>query len=377
MTKIEWTEQTWNPLAGCKIVSPGCTNCYAMRQAHRLAHNPKTPHYHGTTQLTRGGPVWTGKMSLAPEQVLTAPMRRKKPTDYFVNSMSDLFAPGVPDEWIDRIFAVMALCPQHTFKILTKRADRMRVYVMGLDCDGARRFNVSTAAERTLGTHYAREAQAKYEWERVLTNPIWPLPNVWLGVSVEDQKRAEERVPDLLRTPAAVRFISAEPLLGSVQLDDLIVDDGRPGEWHVNALDHEGGCVADDPDFGCNTIDQVIVGGESGPGARPMHPDWARNLRDQCEAAGTAFFFKQWGAWLPWEPESAPEWRSQNGHLVDGHILFPEDMDNDPTWDDGLSTYTPGFTCHAAFQRVGKKAAGRKLDGVVHDGYPASQEDQT
>lgn len=128
-SKIEWTEQTWNPLVGCTIVSPGCTHCYAMKDAYRKGFNPKTPSYHGLTKQVNGNAVWTGEVRQAPEATLLAPLRRKKPTMYFVNSMSDLFHESVPDEWIDRIFAVMALTPQHTYQVLTKRAERMRDYV--------------------------------------------------------------------------------------------------------------------------------------------------------------------------------------------------------------------------------------------------------
>jgi protein gp37 len=126
---IEWTESTWNPIVGCTILSPGCTHCYAMRTAARLSNNSATPHYAGTVKTVNGHPVWTGKVALAPERVLTEPVRRKKPTMYFVNSMSDLFHEDVPDDWIDKVFAVMALTPQHTYQALTKRPARMRSYM--------------------------------------------------------------------------------------------------------------------------------------------------------------------------------------------------------------------------------------------------------
>lgn len=298
-TNIEWTEQSWNPIVGCSIVSPGCTNCYAMKMAHRLqamADKPRwtktgvgTAHYAGTTKVVNGKAVWTGKLALAPEHVLTAPLRRKKPTTYFVNSMGDLFHEDCSDEWIDKVFAVMALTPQHTFQVLTKRAARMRDWVslpVQNWYDG-RAFRVLQASRSISPAHDGC--------------PRWPLPNVWLGVSCEDQQRYDERKEHLRETPAAVRFFSFEPLLGLISADYL-------GDW-------------------------AICGGESGPGARPMHPDWARALRDQCAAAGTAFFFKQWGEWAP---------SAANMGKGDGLVA-----------------------------KVGKKAAGRLLDGVEHNGFPS------
>jgi len=262
MTAIEWTEQTWNPIVGCTIATPGCTNCYAMKMANRLANNPATPHYAGTVKNVNGKTVWTGKMAMAPERVLTAPLRRRKPTTYFVNSMGDLFHEDVPDEWIDRVFAVMALCPQHTFQCLTKRAKRMQAY-MAAD----RRDQINAIGGLLV------------QWADMEDFVEWPLPNVWLGVSVEDQPRADERIPHLLATPAAVRFISAEPLLSAISF--RVPFSGAK----VNAL--LGALPAVPP------LSWVIAGGESGPDARPMHPDWARSLRDQCEAAVVPFFMKQ------------------------------------------------------------------------------------
>lgn len=263
-TAIEWADATWNPITGCSIVSPGCTNCYAMRQAGRLLDKPGS-HYHGTTRRVNGKAVWTGTVAMAPDHILTAPLKWKKPRRIFVNSMGDLFHESVPDEWIDRVFAVMALCPQHTFLVLTKRSVKMRKYV------AADRFG-----------EIMEHAGA------ILDGPLvvdWPPPNVHLGVSCEDQARADERIPDLLATPAAVRFVSAEPLLGPIDFANI-----RPAERdEVDALtgfDFDQGGARE-------RLDWVIAGGESGPDARPMHPDWARAIRDQCEAAGAAFFMKQ------------------------------------------------------------------------------------
>jgi protein gp37 len=234
-TSIEWTEATWNPVVGCTIATPGCTNCYAMRMAGRIEAMGTAPHYAGTTRRAHGKTVWTGKLSLAPDTIVTAPLRRRRPTTYFVNSMGDLFHEDCPDEWIHRVFAVMAEAHQHTFQVLTKRAGRMHEY---------------------LSTHQKE-----------------PLRNVWIGVSAERQKEADERIPLLLDAPAAVRFISAEPLLGPLNIRQYVLPTATLR----------------------SPLDWVIVGGESGPRARPMDPTWVEKIRTQCDHTDAAFFFKQWG----------------------------------------------------------------------------------
>jgi protein gp37 len=238
-TAIEWTDATWNPTVGCSVISPGCTHCYAMRMAARLeamsvAHeaarggNPgPLAIYRGTTEHSRAGAVWTGEVRLNPA-MLDVPLRWRRPRRIFVNSMSDLFHENLPDADIDRVFDTMALASHHTFQVLTKRPDRMRSYI---------------------------------EWRAI---GVGALPNVLLGVSVEDQPRADERIPHLRETPAAVRFLSCEPLLERIDLEPWL-----------------GG------------IDWVIAGSESGPRARPCNLDWVRLLRDQCTAANVAFFWKQ------------------------------------------------------------------------------------
>lgn len=288
MSNIEWTEKTWNPIVGCTVVSPGCTNCYAMKMAGRLEAIGGAPHYNGTTQKTRGGAVWTGKMALS-EKALIEPLKRKKPTTYFVNSMGDLFHEGASDEWIDQVFAVMALCPQHTFQVLTKRSKRMREYMSNRNPNG-----------HHPGMDYAALMAATGAWDTpALDLRTWPLPNVWLGVSAENQEYANNRIPDLLATPAAKRFVSAEPLLGSISLNFLRVGPRGSGRVVGDTYDALSGEAVDSTDRGYvrrpdgNKLDWVIVGGESGPGARPMHPDWARRIRDKCGEAGTAFFMKQ------------------------------------------------------------------------------------
>lgn len=254
---------------------------------------------------------------------LDQPIRWAKRRMIFVNSMSDLFHPDVPDEFIDRVFAVMALAPQHVFQVLTKRPERMRDYLSSAD-----------VVQRVIHHAFKRDCEAG-AWMNADHNiggyKIMPLPNVWLGVSVEDQAAANERIPLLLETPAAVRWISAEPLLGPVDLNRILVN--RERDFHVSAL-HE---QHDDCYYQSNAqLDWVVVGGESGPKARPMHPNWARSLRDQCAAAGVPFLFKQWGEWLP---------------------------------DNQNSDVSPPHDKNGAI-RVGKKRAGRLLDGVQHDGYP-------
>lgn len=263
-TKIEWTDATWNPIVGCSVVSPGCTNCYAMKLAGtRLAHSAI---YAGLTQASKAGPVWNGKARLI-ESALEKPLRWAKPRRIFVNSMGDLFHEAIPDSWIDAVFAIMARCPQHTFQVLTKRAARMRQY-----------------SERALANRLALD----------LPRDCWPLPNVWLGVSAEDQTRWAERVPPLCATPAAIRFVSAEPLLGWID----------PSSQQLAALDW------------------IIVGGESGPGSRPMHEHWASILRDRAQAARIAFFFKQWGDWR----DGARLGKAKAGRELFGrtHDAFPE-----------------------------------------------------
>lgn len=300
---IEWTDATWNPVRGCTRVSEGCRNCYAERVAARFS-GPGMP-YEGLAAMRAGEPRWTGELRVV-ETHLEDPLRWRNPRRVFVNSMSDLFHEKLHFEDIGRVFGVMAACPHHSFQILTKRPERMREFV-------------------TITTG-------------IPGRPHWPLPNVWLGVSVENQPAADERIPELLATPAAVRFVSAEPLLGPIDFDQ---------ENGLNAFGcgFEGGwrnCPENSPK--CAGLDWVIVGGESGPGARPMHPRWARTIRDQCVAAGVPFFFKQWGEWRGcypgdgWEPS-----------------------------DDMLYHYFEGGP---KVWRVGKKRAGRLLDGRTWDEMP-------
>jgi protein gp37 len=313
-TKIEWTDATWNPIRGCTRVSEGCRNCYAEVMAARFSDPGQWGHGLAQRVALPGGGTdhrWTGKVELV-DAALDLPLRWRSPRRIFVNSTSDLFHEKVPDEWIDMVFAVMAVAPQHTFQVLTKRPDRMQRYLSG----AAQRRIVGLYADR-LAARGRGEIRSTTLFDiacdriglvaefpdadivsRLRDRPLragWPLPNVWLGTSIEDQATADDRIPHLLATPAAVRFISAEPLLGPVDLTGIAIP--RPdlrASVILDVLNGTGGLVRGGP----GRIDWVICGGESGPGARPMHPDWARSLRDQCQAAGVPFFFKQQGKWL-------------------------------------------------------------------------------
>ncbi len=260
-SSIEWTDATWNPVRGCSRVSEGCRNCYAELIAARFSGPGQA--YEGLARRTTAGPRWTGRVQLV-ERHLEDPLRWRDRRRIFVNSMSDLFHEALTDEQIDRVFAVMAHAPQHTFQVLTKRPGRMRDYVI------AAADRVAAAAHDLADTHDLSAADS-----------AWPLPNVWLGVSTEDQAAADERIPPLLATPAAVRFISAEPLLGPMELS------GNGTWWTENGVPN-----------GPRRLDWVIVGGESGPGARPMDLAWARAIVAQGRAAGVPVFVKQMGRWV-------------------------------------------------------------------------------
>lgn len=283
-TPIEWADATWNPLRGCTRVSAGCINCYAEVMAARFSGPGQWGE--GLATIVRGanGTVdhrWTGKVVLAPRHVLIQPMRWRRPRRIFVNSTSDLFHESVPDEWIDQVFAVMALCPQHTFMVLTKRPERMQAYLS--------RHDTSTAGDSITNAAFSMNHVVRgYHGQG--GSAVWPLPNVWLGTSIEDQATADARIPHLLATPAAVRFISAEPLLGPVDLT-------RCGRNELGLLGDAlrwPGFSGPSRSYGPR-LDLVIVGGESGPGARVWDgfEDACRSLRDQCHSAGVAFFMKQ------------------------------------------------------------------------------------
>lgn len=342
-TSIEWTELTWNPLRGCSRVSEGCRHCYAERIAARFCGIPAKPlkdaslamnapdfPYYGFA--TPDG--WTGRVELI-EYKLTEPLRKRKPSVVFVNSMSDTFHENAPDGWLDRMFAVMMLCPQHHFLVLTKRSKRLREYWRDAASLRSRWYDVlhdsrlfpGDPRRAVLGMpSRAGVAEGIFKGWRSLM-----LPNVAFGVSVESRAHLY-RIHDLRQIPAAMRFISLEPLLED------------PGE-----LDLTG-------------ISWVILGGESGPGARPMHPDWVRGVRDQCQAAGVPFFFKQWGEWSPVQPDT---WCKVSSRKY-SHETFAWGKDGQKY--NALSPAPDDFPKMA--YRVGKKAAGRLLDGQTWDQRP-------
>ena len=292
-TEIAWADSTWSPIRGCSRVSPGCEHCYAETMSARRLPGLMSPTTGEPLAIrTPSGPRWTRKVELI-ESGLTRPLRWKRGRRVFVNSMSDTFHEAVPDEWIDRIMAVGALCPQHTLLVLTKRSERQRDYW-----------------QLKFG-HFTCEYQ---QVPAKSVSRIVPFSNLWCGVSVEDSAR-KFRIDHLRETPAALRFLSLEPLL-----EDLCHIDLRGIGW-------------------------VIVGGESGPDARPMHPDWARSIRDQCVAADVPFFFKQWGAYCKYDQ-------------------LPEDTARDVD--------AAGSSDDNGPLRVGAKTAGHLLDGREWQEFPAS-----
>lgn len=332
-----WGVDTWNPVTGCDRCSPGCDNCYALALAARLKRMG------AANYQTDGNPRTSGPgfgVQCHPE-MLAQPLRWARPRRIFVNSMSDLFHPDVPDEFIAQVFAVMACAPRHTFQVLTKRPQRME-HLLNQTTHRhgfreARELWIDRLVDGRLGRLRFTEADDLF---------AWPLPNVWLGVSIESDRYAF-RADYLRNTPAAVRFISAEPLLGS-----------------LSSLDVTG-------------FDWLVVGGESGPHARPMHPAWVRDLRDRSgrwrcgrydQRVGPAFFFKQWGEWVPYEPDPQPPfWGSQHGDLVDGHHL-PADLTEPGVHGGWLAD--DDVEIPVVYRRVGKKAAGRLLDGRTWGEFP-------
>jgi protein gp37 len=323
-TKIQWSEKVWNPIRGCTPVSPGCQNCYAAKVAKRFSF-PGGP-FQGLVRINAAGErtdEWNGEITYVEDHLLD-PIRWKKPRRIFVNSVSDLFHHNVSDTVIDRIFAVMALAPQHTFQVLTKRPERMRDYLL------SRSKSIRYWEEEARNLGYTLKFDGFDGKEHSTCR--FPLPHVWLGTSVENQKYADERIPYLLQTPAAVRFISAEPLLGHINL--VKEYDGVYPLTGVRPYHSE-----DEP-----KLDWVICGGESQRGSRPMNHQWARDIRDQCKAAGVAFFFKQWGDW----------WPNEQGNYAGPETLRQRAYDE------------PG----EEYSHVGSKKAGDYLDGVQHHEYP-------
>jgi protein gp37 len=313
-SKIEWTEATWNPWHGCHKVSAGCKNCYMFRDKAKYGQDPNVV----VRSKTR----------------FYDPLKWSEPRTIFTCSWSDFFIEEA-DPWRDEAFAIMALTPQHTYQVLTKRPERMLEYSNNFNTEA----RIMDATARLLMNDTDKFAGLKAcilqqveEW--------FPLPNVWLGVSVEDQKTADERIPILLDTPAALRWLSLEPLLGPVDLKRLRETSFSAGTNCLTGSRHIGY-----QSVSTARIDWAVVGGESGPAARPMHPDWARDLRDQCTAAGVPFFFKQWGEWVNFEDGYAAYRAKENCEVH--------------SWPNGRCSY-----------RVGRQAAGRELDGRTWDEMP-------
>lgn len=333
-TKIEWSDETWNPLVGCSRVSAGCDNCYAIGVVHRKMQ----PAHVGLTIRSHRGrdgrTDWNGKVRALPDR-LDQPLRWRRPRRIFVNSLSDLFHGNVDEHYIADVFAVMSLAPQHTFQILTKRPKGMEGTLNSYEW----RYKL-TLARRALQLRLGIEA----------SEMVWPLPNVALGVSIENDKYAW-RANHLRATQAAIRFVSGEPLLGPL------------------------------PSLKLDRIDWLIVGGESGPGARPMHPDWVRDLRDRSVAAGVAFHFKQWGAYLPIEVRDDPSF--SGGRVIDlpggGRVAVVLSEAGGPFRSGVTRPMEPGegnghgvlLDADTFALRGAKSTNGRMLDGRTWDEQPA------
>lgn len=281
-TGISWTDASWNCIRGCSRVSEGCRHCYAETMAGRFCDEGQP--YYQLAKRTKSGPRWTGEIAFIPEHLLD-PVRWQKPRRIFVNSMSDIFHEKLSNEHIAAIFAVMLLAKRHKFQVLTKRSKRMREWFAW-----AGRLTMPELigyAYEALKDHPDELATLKRA-DRDLGGYTWPLPNVWLGVSVENQEAADERLPDLISCPAAIRFLSCEPLIGPVVLQGgptVPRGEGPTAAMHVRMYLRGNG--------GDQRIHWVIAGCESGPGMRPCDHHWLRSLREQCQEAGTKYFLKQ------------------------------------------------------------------------------------
>lgn len=299
-TNIAWADKVWNPIVGCSKVSAGCRNCYAEVMGRRLramalakVEKEERPGKLGAyLEAVDERGRWTGKVVTMPE-ALGEPLKWRKPARIFVNSMSDLFHPGVPFEFIAAVFGVMAACPQHTFLVLTKRPERAVEFFRWLDTDGA--VDIQQHTVKLLRAHGVETGCGS-----CFDHDDWPLPNVHLGVSVEDQATADERIPVLLQCPAAVRWVSYEPALGPVDFSSAL------SEWGPGLLaDTMFNVGVRRVTIPC--LDWAVVGGESGPNARPFDVAWARSVVRQCRDAGVACYVKQLGA-RPYNGTPAAGW---------------------------------------------------------------------
>lgn len=365
-SKIEWTDASWNPIRAhrgmpdgseprigwhCVHVSEGCRNCYAESFNERLGTGLPYKPGHLLKPLEAGQIQRRGDVSLFVDpEMLRKPLHWKRARKIFVCSMTDLFGEFMEDAWIDQLFSIMALAPRHRFQVLTKRPARMLDYLSA----SHRRRAIADAAFEIQGTSGKDQERLWPPADWLHGDGEWPLPNVWIGTSVEDQAAAEERIPILLETPAAIRWLSMEPLLGAVDLSEWL--------FCPTSLDHPPSMDPTTGAYECCSkcdytgiagfsgdpiVDWIVIGGESGAGARPMAPDWARHIRDQAAAAAVPFLFKQWGEYVPSGVFAALDLGERAGRVPERHLS-------------ALTMY-----------RVGKKLAGRELDGVLHDGYPA------
>jgi protein gp37 len=333
-TKIEWADKVWNPVRGCSWVSAGCQHCYAETQAARFCGQGRP--FHGFVRRVHGKPHWTGKVELI-ESALAEPLHWRKPATIFVNSMSDLWHEHLPIDDIAKVYAIMGLASEHTFLVLTKRAQHRRAAMDDPAFAGLVRAALARWMRETGWSNAARHI--------LPASMAWPLPNVWEGVSVENQATADARLPHLLRCAALgwQTFVSYEPALGPVDWEPWFSVPDEHGELSGPR------CAPD----GTAAIKLIIAGGESGPGARPAHPDWFRATRDECAEAGVPFFFKQWGEWAEVDCDEATHLLHLDGSLH-------------PTGD------YPDASCPRTWcvSRIGKRAAGRLLDGREHNDLP-------
>lgn len=319
-SKIEWTDVTWNPVRGCSMVSDGCTHCYAMKQAHRFS-GPGQAYAGMTTASGPNAPHWSGDIKLVPE-LLDAPLHWRKPRRIFVNSMSDLFHEDVPDEFIAKVFGTMFRSPRHTFQILTKRPERMMKWFAR--CGNAGKFGWITHDNTPPAKAYRGTGIIFSQADR------WPLPNVWIGVSVENQQTADERIPLLLQTPAAVRWISVEPLLGPMDINTWL-------SWPKSFEE----MMSPRPYWNIS-LDWVVVGGESGPGSRPCNVEWIRSIVAQSRAAGVPVFVKQFGrrSYATEGSREAKEWSADGATAIMddvGQIHCRDRKGGDPSeWPESL-----------------------------------------
>lgn len=350
-TKIEWTDSSWNVITGCSLESPGCTNCYAMKLAgSRLRNHPSRI---GLTTQTKAGPVWNGALRFN-EQWLEQPLRWATPRRIFVCAHGDLFHENAERWWIVEIFAVMIAAHHlrgHTFQVLTKRAKRMHELL-----NDSQFWEQVYASSECLRIFHKNRRGDEVSPPNLKFSPQNPPPGIWVGISAEDQKRYDERVGYLRSTPAVIRWVSAEPLLSAI--DMRFNDVNQTGRW--DAMGNE---------LPLRRIDWVVAGGESGRGARPFHPDWARSIRDQCAEHKVAFFWKQWGDFADATNEApgGPLLKASREDRIFNAVgkFFAAGDKHFGMVDEGWKE-----SGGAWMVRVGKKMSGRLLDGREHNEYP-------